>query len=420
MIQTVSLFSKRDDFLNFIALSLFVLTYSLLIEHQNYKNLTRFDSDIITATVLSQYTKTKDGTKYQVLKMRSDNGVLFYTSAKSSLKNIKGKKIDLKIWAGKKSFYEYLRTFYAYTKIIYIHEKQTLKQILNDYIQKTHENDEIANIYKALYSATPMSQNLYTSFSTLGVSHLLAISGFHLGVLSGVLFFLLKYPYKILQNRYFPYRNFKIDIFIVIAIVLLFYLLFLDSPPSLMRAYWMLIIGFVLYDRGITIISMQTLLLSIILLLAFFPKLFFALGFWLSVCGVFYIFLFLIHFKHLSKIWQFVLVPFWVYLLMLPYSLAIFESFSIYHPLSIIWTSLFSIFYPLSIVLHIIGLGSAFDSILESFISLGEYKTLVALPFKWLFVHILLSLLSIHKKLFLWMLLLFNILIFIFAIYKTL
>ncbi len=419
MIKKVSLFSKRSDFLNFFALSLFVLTYSLLIEYQNYKNLTRFDSNIIIATVLSQYTKTKNDTKYQVLKMRGDDGSVFYTSAKSSLKNIKGKKVDLKIWAGKKSFYEYLTTFYAYTKIIYIHEKQTLKQKLNNYIQNTHENDEIANIYKALYSATPMTQNLYSSFSTLGVSHLLAISGFHLGVLSGVLFFLLKYPYKILQNSYFSYRNFTIDIFIIIAFVLLFYMIFLDSPPSLMRAYWMLIIGFVLYDRGFKIISMQTLLLSVVLLLAFFPKLFFALGFWLSVSGVFYIFLFLIHFKHLSKVWQFILVPIWVYLLMLPYSLAIFESFSIYHPLSIIWTSLFSIFYPLSIVLHIIGLGSVFDSTLESFISLGEHKILVVLPLKWLGVHIVLSLLSIYKKLFLWLLLSFNILIFLFAIYKT-
>jgi len=179
----------------------------------------------------------------------------------------------------------------------------------------------------------------------------------------------------------------------------------------------MLLVGFVLYDRGIKIISMQTLFITVILLLCFFPKLFFALGFWLSVSGVFYIFLFLIHFKHLSKLWQFILVPFWVYLLMLPFSLVIFGNFSIYHPLSILWTSLFTLFYPISILLHIIGFGDLFDGLLESLILLARESKQINLNFIFLIIQIFISLFSIFYKRFIYILLIFNIGFFIYAIY---
>ena len=423
MIQKVQLFSTKKDFLYFISACGFILFYALLIEFNNYKNLTRFDSSIIEATVLKQYEKTKLTKKnrlktYQVLKLKSKDGFTFYTTTKKTFPSSIGKKIKLEIWAGDISFYEYMTSFYAFSKTMDIYKTQTLKQKLNSFITSKHENNNITHIYQALYTATPMPQNLQTTFSNLGVSHLLAISGFHLGVLAMLLYFLFKLPYKYLQNRYFPYRSYKVDSFIFISVILLGYLLFLDSPPSLLRSYAMLIIGFLLYDRGYKIISMLTLVLTIFLLLSFFPRLVFSLGFWLSVSGVFYIFLFLIHFKKLNKIWQFILLPFWVYLLMLPFSLVIFGNFSIYHPLSIIWTTLFSIFYPLSIVAHLIGYGNIFDNLLEVFIFFGKENITIVLTQKWLILHILLSLISIYKKRFIWALLFLNISIFVYAIYK--
>ncbi|PHQ64896.1 MAG: competence protein ComEC [Sulfurimonas sp.] len=403
ILERVELFSKKE-FLFFLLLSLFILTYSLLINFQEYKNLTRFDSYIIKATVLKQYAKTKDSKSYQVLKLKTNDGATFYTGAKKSFADVKGKELTLEIFAGKVTFYEYLTSFYAYSKVQKINDKQTLKQKLNSYIASQHNNENITNIYQALFSATPLNRDLQSTFSTLGVSHLLAISGFHLGVLSGILFFLIRPLYSYFQNRYYPYRNSKSDIFIIVAFSLLLYLNFLDSPPSLLRAFAMLIIGFTLYDRGIKIISMQTLLLTAILLLVIFPKLLFSLGFWLSISGVFYIFLFMIHFKNLSKLWQFILIPFWVYILMLPFSLTIFSNFSIYHPLSIIWTSLFTLFYPLSIFLHLVGFGNLFDGVLESFMLLAQSQTSVELDAKWLALHIVLSLASIYKKSFVWLL----------------
>jgi len=238
-------------------------------------------------------------------------------------------------------------------------------------------------------------------------------------VLSALLYFLFKFPYKFFQNRYFPYRSYKRDSFVIISVVLLSYLLFLDSPPSLLRAFAMLIIGFILYDRGIKIISMLTLLLTVVLLISFFPRLLLSIGFWLSVSGVFYIFLFLIHFKELSKVWQFVLIPFWVYLLMLPYSIVIFSNFSIYHPLSIIWTSLFTLFYPLSMFLHLINQGDLLDGILNFLLRLDTNDIKIALDWKWLILYVTLSITSIYKKSFIYPLLSFSISILIYSIYNV-
>lgn len=424
MLEKVSLFSTKRDFFLFLCLCIFILFYSLLIEYNNYKNLTKFDSQIIEVTVLKQYTKTKltkmgKIKNYQVLKLKSKQGFSFYSSAKASLENIKLKKIKLEIFASKISFYEYMIGFYAYSKIIQIDKTHSLKQNLNSFIYQEHSNTDIANIYTALYTASPLNKKLQLTFSTLGISHLFAISGFHLGVLSTLLFFLFKTPYTFFQNRYFPYRSYKRDSFFVISFLLFIYLLFLDTPPSLLRAFVMLVIGFILYDRGFKILSLWTLFLTSILILSFTPRLFFALGFWLSIFGVFYIFLFLIHFKHLNKVWQFILVPFWVYLMMLPLSLYIFGNFSLYHPLSIIWTSIFTIFYPLSIVLHLIGYGDLLDTYLTWILQLKTNGEVMKIGTLSIVLFISLSLASTSKKSFVYLVFGFALLIFIYAIYNV-
>ncbi len=422
MLERVSLFSSRRDFSIFFFISAFIFTYALLIEYNNYKNLTRFDSNLVTATVLKQYTKTRTTKKgkiktYQVLKLKSDKGLSFYTSAKKTFPSSIGRELTLEIWAGKISFYEYMSSFYAFSKVIDTDKTVPVKEKLNNLISSQHTDKNISNTYQALYTAKLLNKDIQTKFSALGISHLVAISGFHLGVLSALLYFLFKFPYKFFQNRYFPYRSYKRDSFIVISVVLLSYLLFLDSPPSLLRAFAMLVIGFILYDRGIKIISMLTLLLTIVLLISFFPRLLLSIGFWLSVSGVFYIFLFLIHFKELSKLWQFILIPFWVYLLMLPYSIVIFGNFSIYHPLSIIWTSLFTLFYPVSIFLHLINHGNLLDGALQSLMRLDTQEMKISLDWIWIIIHVTLSLLAVYKKSFVYLLLSFALSILIYSIY---
>jgi len=422
MIEKVSLFANKRDFFHFLLLSFTIFALSISLEFYNYKELTKFDSQLVNATVLKQYTKTKltktgKIKSYQVLKLKSEDGFTFYSTASKKLSNIQYKNIQIEAWAGDISFSEYMRGFFCFSKILQVYEDESYKTQLNSFIDSQHQDKSISLLYQALFTAKQLPRELQTLFSNLGVSHLIAISGFHLGVLSGVLFFLFKLPYTFLQDRYFPYRSSKIDSFIFISTLLLLYLLFLDSPPSLLRAFVMLLIGFFLYDRGIKVISMQTLLLTVILILAFFPRLFFSIGLWLSVSGVFYIFLFLIYFKHRSKIWQFIVLPFWVYFLMLPFSLVIFGNFTLLHPLSIIWTSLFTLFYPISILLHLFSHGDLLDSLLNSLMKLSTQNIKVELDVMLLAVQVILSFLSIYKKEFIYVLLFYSLSLFIYAIY---
>ncbi|MBA3025347.1 MAG: ComEC/Rec2 family competence protein [Sulfurimonas sp.] len=424
MLEKASLFATKREAFFTLGLFAFILTYSLLIEFQNYKNLTRFDSAQTNATILKQYKKSKETKNgqlrnYHILKLKSDEGYTFYTNTKLSYPPSLGKKITIVFFAPEISFYEYLQSFYAPGYILETNETKTLKQKVNASIASAHTNAESTNIYQALYTATVLDKSLQSAFSNLGVSHLLAISGFHLGVLSAVLYFLLKFPYKYLQERYFPYRSQNRDLFVLVAIALFFYLLFLDSPASVLRAFGMLLVGFFLHDRGLKIVSMQTLLLSVLLLLAFFPRLFFALGFWLSVAGVFYIFLFLIYFQEMQKKWQFILLPLWVYGMMLPYSLVIFGIFSSYHPLSIIWTFLFTFFYPLSIFLHFVGFGDLFDTVLQLFIGLGQTHITLSINAAWLAFYVLLSVLAIFKRTVLKLLILLALAFFIYSVYHV-
>lgn len=419
MIERVSLFNNKRDFFIFISASAIILLVSLFLEYRNFLEFTRFDSALVEATVLKQYTKSKNNRTYQVLKLKSEDGLTFYTTAKKSLQDVKDKKLELEIWPNDLNFQGYLTDFYAKSKIINIKENTNAKQKLDSYISSSHENKTVANVYQALYTNAPVEEDVQNKFSNLGVSHIVAISGFHLGILSALLYFLLRPIYRIAQQRFFPYRNSKIDLFIIVVSVLFAYMLFLDSPPSLVRSFGMFVVGFVLYDRGIEIFSMQTLLVTILLLLAFFPRLAFSLGFWLSAGGVFYIFLFLIHFKNLNLFWQIVGISVLVYLFMLPVSLFIFQNFSIYHPFSIILAILFTPFYPLSIFLHIIGFGDIFDAFFEWLLVLGEDGVKVELNLYLFLLHAALSFVAIWSKTGMWILTLFSSSIFIYAIYNV-
>ncbi|MDY0116463.1 MAG: ComEC/Rec2 family competence protein [Sulfurimonadaceae bacterium] len=416
--QPLELFHSKRGIYFFLLACGVIFAYSILIHYNNYLNLTRYDTYDTEAKVLLQYSKTKDDRTYQVLKLQTKEGLKFYTTKSKTYRNRDKTTIGIRFWTSKITFYGYLTSFYAYSHFYEEKELDSLKNTLNQKLDSLHPNENIAAIYKALYTAEKMPHELQTTLSTLGISHLLAISGFHLGVLSAVLFFLLRPLYRFFQKRYFPFSHANRDTFLIAACILLGYMLFLDVPPSLLRAFGMLVVGFILHDRGYKIVSMQTLFATVLLLLSLFPTLFFALGFWLSSLGVFYIFLFLIYFKSKSKLWQFVVLPFWVYVMMVPVTLFVFGNFSLYHPLSILWTTLFTLFYPLSIVLHLLGFGSIFDGLLEMLLDLGKEAEMILLS-GWIFaIHLALSMWSVYSKKALYALMLFTCIILSYVLFE--
>ena len=151
------------------------------------------------------------------------------------------------------------------------------------------------------------------------------------------------------------------------------YVWFVDFPPSLLRSYAMVFVGWGVLLLGMELLSF-TFLASVFLLLCFiFPSLLVSLSFWLSVAGVFYIFLLLQYTKHWNK-WliTFIVIPVGIFLLMLPIVHAIFGVTSIYQLLSPLLSLLFVPFYPLVMVLHIVGWGDVFDGVLLGLFSLPQ------------------------------------------------
>ena len=128
--REVSLFNSKNEIFLGVFFALFIAVYSLLIEFNNYKNLTKFDSNIIEARVLKQYKKVKNNKTYQVLKCKAKDGFIFYTTASKSLTDITNRDIILELWAGKITFYEYMSRFYAFSKIIVINQDVYLKNRL--------------------------------------------------------------------------------------------------------------------------------------------------------------------------------------------------------------------------------------------------------------------------------------------------
>ena len=413
MIARPELFRGRDFFyalLGFFLLFLLSLSY----EYFSYKKFVAQENVTLTCKVLNQYEKSRFSSSYFMLKLDCGEDVI-YTAKGLGIGDVMEKEVSAEFSLSRLDFLGYLKGFYAKSTDFHVLESESFKSRLNASIAAQHEDKDTVTIYKALYTAAPQNIELRQKLSSLGVSHLMAISGFHLGVLSGVLFFLFGWIYRPIAGRYFPYRHANRDLFLVVAVFLFAYVWFLDFTPSLIRSFGMLVVGYFLYDRGLKIISMQTLFLTLLLLVAFFPRLLFSLGFWLSASGVFYIFLFLHHFKKMNKVAIFFLLSIFVYLAMLPFSLYIFEIFSLMHPLSIVWSALFSIFYPLSILLHVSGFGGVFDGWLLKLLSLGELTTTVELSNFMFFLHVGLSLLAIKWKSLFYILVFESTTIFIYA-----
>jgi len=411
-------FRSSKDLWLFLGIALFLFTCKVGFLYYRYTSFISQKTPIVQGIVLKQYTKTKHNRTYQVLKLKTTSNLTIYTTASKNFKNIQNRFVTLKLYPKHISFLDYLRGFYAKGWFLHVKSEHLLRSTLQKNIANQHKDPQLQQLYNALFLAYPLPYKLYQHFGSLGVTHLFAISGLHLGIITGVVFFLLSFLYTPFHKHFFPYQNKKRDIFLLTALVLFFYLEMLNYPPSLLRSYGMMVTGFVLYDRGYKIISLQTLFITAAILLILDPRLFFSYGFWLSVLGVFYILLFLIHFPHLSFVKQLFLIPVWVYFMMLPTSLYLFGTFSLYHPFSIFLSIVFGIFYPLSLFLHLIGFGDLFDPFLNSLLSLKIFTCKVFLPTWVEMVFLFLSLWSIKNKKILFLLFGLSLFIFFYALFE--
>ena len=392
MIEPLPLAKDKKGWFIIIAILTTIFLLNILYEYIKFKDFKAEEIYTTKAQILKIYPKIN----YKVLKLQSSD-ITFFTSTKEVLNFKKLQFIDITIVTKKITFIEYIKGFYALSfNINQLKIKQTNIDKLSQNISAQHQNKNIGELFNALFFAIPASKEIKDICAIYGVSHLIAISGFHLGVLSFVLYWILYIFYTPIKRKYFPYRNTKFDLLIFTSIFLFAYLLFLGLVPSLLRAFIMFIFGIFFLRSNIKILSFQTLALVVMLIIAVFPKLLFSLSLWFSVAGVFYIFLFLQYFKNLNKIAQFFLFNIWIYLVMNPVTHFFFGTLSIVQLYSPIFTIGFSLFYPLELFLHIINYGNLFDSNIISWVNSNPTYKDIFTPL-WVFIpYIIISFLSIN------------------------
>ncbi|WP_164868180.1 ComEC/Rec2 family competence protein [Helicobacter pylori] len=375
-----------------------LLVLNLYLEYLNYQKLDFSKPTSLNAQILLQYPKTKDQKTYFVLKLQS-KGMIFYTTIKEPLKDLQYRHAQFFGRIKSCSFLESLKSCFFQTYSFSLTRKHNFKSHLRHFIDSAHSSALVGNLYRALFIGDSLNKDLRDRANALGINHLLAISGFHLGILSVSVYFLFSLFYTPLQKRYFPYRNAFYDIGVLVWVFLLGYLLLLDFLPSFFRAFLMGLLGFLACFFGVRILSFKLLILACCIAIALLPKLLFSVGFLLSVCGVWYIFLFLKHtqafFKtssFLARSFQVISLSALVFLNMLIIAHAFFPMFSPYQLFSIPLGLIFIVFFPLSLFLHAVGLGSLLDHFLSMPLTIPTIS--VPSPLWLLGVHLCLTILS--------------------------
>jgi competence protein ComEC len=347
---------KKWFILLFAILAVFFV--NICYKYNEYKNfISKYQ--FVKAKIVNQYKKQN----HWVLKIKN-NTLTFYTTTKDDLKDILNQNIEVGVVTKKISFWGFLTSFYAPTYHLGVLDKPKYKS----FVQEQHKNKYIQNLFCALFFGDSLYHKTRIQLANLGISYLLALSGLHLAILSGFLYFLFAPIYSFFVK---PYRNKNIDLGILILIVLFCYLWFVGFPPSLVRSFVMEVLAFLFAFSLRNVVSFELLFFSALMCIALFPSFIISIGFFLSVSGVFLIFLF---FKYFKATWLngVIVLPIYLFFSMFLISHYFFGNFSIYQFLSPFISIVFTIFYPLEILLHLVGYGDIMDKVIEFYLNLGN------------------------------------------------
>ena len=409
--------TTKEFIIAILFLSLIFLTRLFFI-YQDYNILTPNKPHYTDAKIINIY-KAKRGS---ILKVKTQKDITLYFKTYYKLQRYNW--IRLRFYFKKRpSFFKYIRGFFVVGKIVTIYSSSTNnpKIELKEQIYKQHKNKKIASFYAAIFLAQPIDKNLREQIANLGISHLVAISGFHLGIIWVLIYGLSYLIYRPLQQKFFPWRNRVVDLGFISLMALFIFTLFIGSPPSVIRSFSMLFVGWLAYLLGVEFLSFKFLLFSATLVLAIFPKLFLSYGFILSFSGVFYIFLLLKYFQNKNRwLLNLFIIPFGVFVLMFPISHYFFGNFSPWQLLSPIISILFTPFYPLALLLHLFGCGSFFDKYLIYLFNLNKehiyyFYTNISI----LLTFLAISIISIKKRLLFLFLIYFAISINLYALFSN-
>ncbi|MRJ07057.1 MAG: hypothetical protein C6I01_06010 [Epsilonproteobacteria bacterium] len=356
-----------------IGIIILLLLFRLWLSFLGYLQFTSKSWDSIEGLTTAVYTKSrKNGRKYWVLKLKKGS-LTFYTSTYRPFSvNPLNRPVYLEFKPPNVSFPNYLTSFYLPPYHLIVEPfSPPFQWIWNQHPQFK----EGGYLFQALFLGGGIPTDLRQKLGRLGVVHLLALSGLHLGLISLLLYLFLSPIYSLLHHRFFPYRNRYFDLGMVILGVEFLYLLFTNFPPSLLRAFGMELTAFLwLYFR--LPFKLFPFLLGVVLV-AFLisPGLLISLGFFFSLIAVYLIFLYLHHLPP-TPFWG-IFLPFYLTGAMVPIIHHFFPQLSPYLFLSPIISLLFPLFYGGELIFHLWGVGDVGDSFISLYLQLGEnYFTL--------------------------------------------
>ena len=286
-------FLKNNAF--FILFLFLLIVVRFQVSFLNYLDFRYYRYNNVSVKVVNQYIKSGKRGDYFVLKLKN-NQLSFYTTSREKLKNLLNENVKLTIITSGVSFKGYLFTFYAPSFNI----KLMPVSFMDEYIEKQHKNPEITNIFKALFLGESIDFKTRQELSALGISHLIALSGLHLGFISLFLYVLLTPVYKIFQKK-FPYRNRFVDLAAIIFVIEFLYLYITGFPPSLIRAYVLEIVVFLYAYYLQNPFSLKVLGMVFLISFLIFGEKVFSIGYFLSITGVFYIYLFFRYYRPTFK-----------------------------------------------------------------------------------------------------------------------
>ena len=172
-------------------------------------------------------------------------------------------------------------TFKAEKIEIIKNNKQFKYKIINKLNKKIDNYKSKKYMQSLILGNNIIDEEIKESYQKNGISHLLAISGMHILILSGTLLFILN---KILKNQNISY--------IVIMLFLIIYMSITNFTPSIVRAILMFIVMTIKKQLNLKIESKMVLILIFSVFLLINPYYIYNLGFLLSFITSFYIMLF--------------------------------------------------------------------------------------------------------------------------------
>jgi competence protein ComEC len=395
-----SLYTSRRDIVFVAVLVAVLVSLHTLWRYVQYRDFISKPFYVTDAKVLDAYIKTKRNYRYQVVRAKSEEGWEFYTTMPAR-RLYRHHRLRLRLIPDEGiGFVDFLGRFYVKSRLIRAEpETKGVRNALLENIAAQHDDNETTRFYQAIFLAEPLPKAMRERIAAWGVSHLVALSGFHLGILAGVLYMLLRPLYRAWQRRFAPYRSEWVDTGATVMLLLGAYVWLAGAPDSLVRAYAMTLIGWATLITGVSLKDAGLLFSVAGALIVSEPSFLVSLGFWLSVAGVFYILLLLRYGKKLSPLVQgAVLIPVGVYVLMLPVVHFFFETVSPLQLLSPLLSLLFTLFFPLTLLLHLVGYGDGLDSIVRTFFKTDVSTYEVGTPLWFFAFYLVLSFAAMRYK----------------------